>query len=208
MLAILCTWFAFVCPDVTGAEMPPPPIARPAMATMAMAKPQMAKPAAAEPDVADVYVWDEDCALQPPAHLAKAFIIAARRYPSFTACQLAIQAWVESRWIVDAVSAAGAQGIAQLMPATAKDLGVDPFDWKSAIVAMARYRAWCEDRWTPPDFGGRTDDDIEAFGLACYNVGVGFMRASQEEHGWIRYADAKAHLPKETQGYVEQNAGQ
>ncbi|SRR5260221_456573 len=40
---------------------------------------------------------------------------------------LAKQLWVESRFKIDAVSTAGAQGIAQFMPATAEEFGIDPF---------------------------------------------------------------------------------
>ena len=50
-----------------------------------------------------------------------------------------------------AVSPAGAQGIAQLMPGTAKELGVtDPFDVTQAIPAAARYLAQGLDKYNDP----------------------------------------------------------
>jgi len=46
--------------------------------------------------------------------------------------------WKESRFDIKAVSPAGAQGVAQFMPATAKRRGLaDPFDPEQAIPASA-----------------------------------------------------------------------
>ena len=47
--------------------------------------------------------------------------------------------WQESRWHANAVSPKGARGLAQLMPATARDLGVNPRDPDASIEAGARY---------------------------------------------------------------------
>ncbi|MEM9370297.1 MAG: lytic transglycosylase domain-containing protein, partial [Pseudomonadota bacterium] len=50
--------------------------------------------------------------------------------------------WKESRFDIKAVSPVGAQGIAQFMPATAKERGLaNPFDPAQAIPASAHYLA-------------------------------------------------------------------
>jgi len=69
--------------------------------------------------------------------------------------------WQESRWRSGARSTAGAIGLAQLMPATARDLGVDPRDPTSNLTGGARYLRQQLDRF---------DGDIER-ALAAYNAG-------------------------------------
>ncbi|MEM9086611.1 MAG: lytic transglycosylase domain-containing protein [Pseudomonadota bacterium] len=76
--------------------------------------------------------------------------------------------WQESRWRADAVSHAGARGLAQLMPATARYLGVDPDDPMDNLEGGARYLREQLDRF---------DGDLEK-ALAAYNAGPGrVMRA-------------------------------
>jgi soluble lytic murein transglycosylase-like protein len=70
--------------------------------------------------------------------------------------------WAESTFVPDAVSSAGAIGLAQLMPGTAAGLGVDPWDPESNLRGGARYLV----------------EQIERFGtlelgLAAYNAGPG-----------------------------------
>ncbi|AKH43940.1 Membrane-bound lytic murein transglycosylase F precursor [Croceibacterium atlanticum] len=69
--------------------------------------------------------------------------------------------WQESRWRANAVSPAGARGLAQLMPGTARDLGVNPDDPFANLEGGARYLREQIDR-----FGG----DLER-ALAAYNAG-------------------------------------
>ena len=69
--------------------------------------------------------------------------------------------WQESRWRADAVSHAGARGLAQLMPGTARDLGVDPNDPFANLEGGARYLRAQLDRF---------DGDLE-LALAAYNAG-------------------------------------
>ncbi|HAH65231.1 MAG TPA: lytic transglycosylase [Rhizobiales bacterium] len=91
--------------------------------------------------------------------------------------------WRESRFNPQAVSPKGAQGIAQFMPGTASDRGLDdPFEPKSAIVHSASLLADLRQ-----EFGN--------FGLAAaaYNAGEERVR------GWLA---GKGGLPGETEAYV------
>ncbi|MEM1195714.1 MAG: lytic transglycosylase domain-containing protein [Pseudomonadota bacterium] len=71
--------------------------------------------------------------------------------------------WQESRWRAGAVSQAGARGLAQLMPATAVYLGVDPDDPMQNLEGGARYLREQLDRF---------DGNLEK-ALAAYNAGPG-----------------------------------
>ena len=87
----------------------------------------------------------------------------------------------ESGWRVDAKSHKGALGLAQLMPATAKRLGVDPSDPHQNLDGGARYLAR-----QYRDFGSWR------LALAAYNAGPEAVR---------KYGDVPPY--KETQNYVK-----
>lgn len=115
-----------------------------------------------------------------PAHL-RAPIAAAATANGLNPVMLAALLRSESGFDPRAVSPAGAQGIAQFMPATARGIGLrDPFDPSQAIPAAARL------------LGGH----VREFGslplaLAAYNAGAGAVR---------RYGGIPPY--RETQGYV------
>lgn len=71
--------------------------------------------------------------------------------------------WQESRWRANSVSRAGARGLSQLMPSTARYLGVDPDDPMDNLEGGARYLREQLDRF---------DGDLER-ALAAYNAGPG-----------------------------------
>ncbi|MFA9199903.1 MAG: lytic transglycosylase domain-containing protein [Cypionkella sp.] len=89
--------------------------------------------------------------------------------------------WQESRWNAGARSPVGARGLAQLMPGTARYLGVDPSDPFANLEGGARYLREQMDRF---------DGNIEK-ALAAYNAGPGRVIAA-------------GGIPRirETQGYV------
>lgn len=89
--------------------------------------------------------------------------------------------WQESRWNARALSPAGAQGLTQLMPATARQMGVNPRDPLSNLEGGARYLRLQLDAF---------DGDVEK-ALAAYNAGPGRVRA----------ADGIPRI-RETQNYV------
>lgn len=80
-----------------------------------------------------------------------------------------------------AVSSAGAIGLMQLMPATARGLGVDPWDPKQNILGGARHLRALLDR-----FDGRID-----LALAAYNAGAG---AVTRYGGVPPYAETRTYV--------------
>lgn len=71
--------------------------------------------------------------------------------------------WQESRWNESARSPVGARGLAQLMPATARAMGVDPDDPHANLEGGARYLRMQLDAF---------DGNLE-LALAAYNAGPG-----------------------------------
>lgn len=97
-----------------------------------------------------------------------------------------LQNWADK---AKAVSKAGAVGVMQLMPKTAKGLGVkDVRDPKQNIEAGVRYLGQLYNR-----FGG---DPVKA--LAGYNTGPGNLNRLIRKYG----DDYVKKLPRETRGYV------
>ena len=113
--------------------------------------------------VPDIAVADpgQHARLVPQGYQAKVAELAARFDLSPTLIEALV--WQESRWRANAVSPVGARGLAQLMPGTARDLGVDPNDPFANLEGGARYLREQLDRF---------DGDLEK-ALAAYNAGPG-----------------------------------
>lgn len=92
--------------------------------------------------------------------------------------------WKESRFDVRALSPVGAQGIAQFMPATARERGLaDPYDPEQAIPASAHFLADLR-------------DDLGNLGLAAAGYNGGPDRVA-------RWLVSGGYLPGETIDYVQ-----
>jgi len=91
--------------------------------------------------------------------------------------------WQESRFRSNEVSHAGAQGVAQFMPETAAEVGLDdPFDPLKALPASAKLLRKLRD-----DFGNL------GLAAAAYNAGSGRVQK------WLA---RQSELPRETRDYV------
>jgi membrane-bound lytic murein transglycosylase F len=97
---------------------------------------------------------------------------------------LASLAYQESQFLPTARSWAGAQGLLQLMPGTARDLGVrNAYDPEENVAGGARFLVELTNRWTPLI---ADPEERLKFVLASYNVGPGHVddaRRLTEKHG-------------------------
>ena len=102
--------------------------------------------------------------------------------PSAPTATLAAQLHQESAWKINAVSWAGAQGLAQFMPGTSKDAAKRwPADCEPANPFKPSWAFACRDRYlraqTPTSLAGHlTECDEWAFRLRAYNGGLGWIR--------------------------------
>lgn len=99
---------------------------------------------------------------------------------------LATQQQAESNFNPSAVSPAGAEGIAQFMPATAKQYGIDPMNPEQAADGQARMLR---------DLGSKYNGDIPSV-LAAYNWGSGNLDRKGMENA-----------PAETTSYIAKIMG-
>lgn len=115
-----------------------------------------------------------------------------------------IPAWIkylplaESRLKPQAVSPAGAAGLWQIMPRTAKSLGlrITPYlderlDTKKASAAAAKYLRKLHNQF---------DDWLLA--LAAYNCGAGNVRKAQRRANAYFYHEISRFLPRQTRRYI------
>lgn len=138
-------------------------------------------------------------ALSRPTPLPRADVLAAieataLRYaghPGLRRTELSVRDWltlyranieVESAYRQDAVSSVGAIGLGQLMPATARDLGVDPRDPLQNLDGSARYLAMMLETFGDPRLA-----------LGAYNAGPDAVR----QYGGIPpYRETQNHVAR------------
>jgi len=102
----------------------------------------------------------------------------------------------ESGWNPNALSPAGAEGIAQFMPGTAAGFGLNPWDPVASLQDAALY-----DSNTLHSIGAMAPYSTEDYKkmLAAYNEGGGALNNQIAHYG----ADWLAFAPLETQNYVK-----
>jgi len=144
-------------------------------------------------------VWRQQVARRPLPRGANVYVprlkpvFAGERLPP----ELVWLAEVESSFNPEARSPAGAAGLYQLMPATARDLGLslsprdERLDPEKCANAAARYLRYLH---------GRFRDWPLA--LAAYNCGEGRLRTLLDRHRARTFDQVAARLPAETQMYV------
>lgn len=144
-------------------------------------------------------VWRKQVAARPLPRGAAVYVprlkpvFAGEKMPP----ELVWLAEVESSFNPEARSPAGAAGLYQLMPNTAKDLGLslsprdERLDPEKCANAAARYLRYLH---------GRFRDWPLA--LAAYNCGEGRLRATMDRHRARTFDQVASRLPAETQMYV------
>jgi membrane-bound lytic murein transglycosylase D len=144
-------------------------------------------------------IWIKKVSTRPVPEEAKPYvnklkpIFAQQKVPS----QLVWVAEVESSFDPEARSPAGAAGLFQLMPATAKQYGLRtwPFDQRLEPEPSARAAA---------THLGRLHDKFKDWPLtiAAYNAGEGTVQNLLKRHKATTYDGIAPYLPAETQMYV------
>ncbi|MBR0685382.1 lytic transglycosylase domain-containing protein [Bradyrhizobium manausense] len=128
----------------------------------------------------------EETAVQAPASPTEQFCRALKEAAEESGIPVPFFArllWQESRFKSNEVSQAGAQGVAQFMPETAAEVGLDdPFDPMKALPASAKFLRKLRD-----DFGNL------GLAAAAYNAGPGRIQK------WLA---KESELPRETRDYV------
>jgi membrane-bound lytic murein transglycosylase D len=162
------------------------------------------KPTANPPAEREREIWVKKLTERPWPEKSKAYvtklkpIFEGQKVPG----QLVWLAEVESSFDSDALSPAGAAGMFQLMPATAKRFGLSiwPFDQRykpeSSAKAASAYLQTLHTRFK--DW---------RLALAAYNAGEGTVQRLLQKHKATTFDQIAPYLPVETQMYVPKVEG-
>lgn len=131
--------------------------------------------------------------LQIPSQYAR-MVQTAAAAANISPALLAALVWQESRWNANAVSPKGAIGLAQLMPGTARDLGVDPRNPMANLLGGARYLRQMLNR-----FNGNLEN-----ALAAYNAGP---KRVQDARGVPAIRETQAYVRSVVQRASAMGAG-
>ena len=122
------------------------------------------------------------------------------------------QIWQESKFTPNAVSAAGAIGIAQFLPSTAASLGIDPRDPAQSLEAAAQLdserlsQSANRAQRLANHYGGASSHYAYGLVLAAYNAGTGAVDDAWSQSfsdQWPADAwDWLMRMHSETRGYV------
>jgi membrane-bound lytic murein transglycosylase D len=183
---------ALAAPAVVPSPTPEPPKPAPAPAPPAPARPKLS-------GVPFYELWQTRLANRRPPERAEALlpVVKAAFAAEGVPVALAWLAEVESGFNPRAQSPAGAKGLFQLMPGTARALGLSllPFDQRTEPARSARAAAGYL-RKLHTRFGDWP------LALAAYNAGEGRVARTLEAEGAKDFAGIVGRLPPETRLYV------
>ena len=114
---------------------------------------------------------------------------SAAGVPANLALEVGIQ---ESGLNQNEVSSKGAIGVMQLLPSTAADLGVNPYDLQQNITGGVRYLAQMLS-----EFGGDQAKALAGYNWGAENVQTAISAAAQAGDDWL------SHAPSSVQNYVK-----
>lgn len=130
---------------------------------------------------------DQEAVLALAAHFADTYGIPRSLFFAILRAESNYQHWDENGRVLRNKTS-GATGIGQLTPATAKDMGVDPYDVVGNLEGAARRLRQLLDMF---------DGDVEK-AVAGYNAGPYAVKTLVETYG----SNWKAYLPDETKRYL------
>ena len=136
-----------------------------------------------------------------PPEYVQAVMKAGSICTEITPSLIAGQIEAESGWDPKALSPAGAQGIAQFMPATWKSHGIDangdgvadPFDPIDAIASQGQFMCKLVDTVKAYVASGQATGNVVDLALAAYNAGPG---AVQQYRGIPPYSETQNYVTK------------
>lgn len=145
----------------------------------------------------------DDSGVEIPSEYEE-LVAAAASESGFSVEVLGAQIYHESSWDPEAVSPAGAQGIAQFMPATWDDYGEGSFenslDPEMAIAAQGKFMAYLRDFM---EEHAEDDQHLLELVLAGYNAGHGAVESYDFDLDDMFNDSAAPGFGEETQPYVQ-----